>query len=208
MEVCTMESRKLPDTPWHVGYTTKEEDDPRRHKSRCIYKQRNICHQGKSSAYMLRCPGSSHCKFYAESEAMAEDVYARTRSVEEEHADNMRGTLFAGKARISYDAADKKKTASETSKQQAAVFSGTEYIRMDQIKMPKEYWTWRPDPKAVERLMAYYDKYRKMDMPILVSVENGQYYIRDNFLQYYVSERLKKTWIKATMQKASFGGKK
>ena len=85
-----MESRKLPDTPWHVGYTKKEEDDPRRHKSRCIYKQRNICHQGKSSAYMLRCPGSSHCKFYAESEAMAEDVYARTRSVEEEHADHMR----------------------------------------------------------------------------------------------------------------------
>ena len=57
------------------------------------------------------------------------------------------------------------------------------------------------------RLMAYYDKYRKMDMPILVSIENGQYYIRDNLLQYYVSQRLKKTWIKATMQKASFGGK-
>ena len=203
-----MESRKLPDTPWHVGYTKKEEDDPRRHKSRCIYKQRNICHQGKSSAYMLRCPGSSHCRFYAESEAMAEDVYARTRSVEEERADNMRGTLFAGKARISYDSADKKKMSSETTEQQAVAFSGTEYIRMDQIKMPKEYWGWRPDPKDEERLMAYYDKYRKMDMPILVSVENGQYYIRDNLLQYYVSQRLKKTWIKATMQKASFGGKK
>ena len=79
---------------------------------------------------------------------------------------------------------------------------------MDQIKMPKEYRGWRPDPKDVERLMAYCDKYRKMDMPILVSVENGQYYIRGNLLQYYVSQRLKKIWIKATMQKAAFGGKK
>lgn len=60
---------------------------------------------------------------------------------------------------------------------------------------------WRPDPKAEEWLLAYYDKYRKTDMPILVSVENGQYYIRDNFLQYYVSERLKKPGSKRRCRK-------
>lgn len=26
---------KLSDTPWHVGYTKKDENDPRRHKARC-----------------------------------------------------------------------------------------------------------------------------------------------------------------------------
>ena len=55
------------------------------------------------------------------------------------------------------------------------------------------------------RLMAYYDKYRKMDMPILVSIENGQYYIRDNLLQYYVSQRLKKPGSKRRCRKRRSG---
>ena len=31
-----MDEKRLPDTPWHVGFVKKEEDDPRRHKARCI----------------------------------------------------------------------------------------------------------------------------------------------------------------------------
>ena len=26
-----VENNRLPDTPWHVGYAKKQEDDPRRH---------------------------------------------------------------------------------------------------------------------------------------------------------------------------------
>lgn len=54
---------KLPDTPWHVGYTKKAEDDPRRHKSRCIH-----IYWDNSCAYNSKCIGSSHCQFYAETE--------------------------------------------------------------------------------------------------------------------------------------------
>lgn len=32
-----MADYKLSDTPWHISYVTKDEDDPRRHKSRCVY---------------------------------------------------------------------------------------------------------------------------------------------------------------------------
>ena len=32
-----VENNRLPDTPWHVGYAKKQEDDPRRHKARCIH---------------------------------------------------------------------------------------------------------------------------------------------------------------------------
>ena len=32
-----MDKKTLPDTPWSLGYAKKEERDPRRHKSRCMY---------------------------------------------------------------------------------------------------------------------------------------------------------------------------
>lgn len=64
---------KLPDTAWHVGYAKKEEDDPRRHKGRCIHKYGDICHCAVSGCYLLKCGGSSHCRTYAESELVWEE---------------------------------------------------------------------------------------------------------------------------------------
>ena len=61
-----MDNRIMPDTPWHVGYTKKEENDPRRHKSRCIYNDKNKCTTTKSPYYMRQCGGSAHCIAYAE----------------------------------------------------------------------------------------------------------------------------------------------
>ena len=61
-----MANKILPDTPWHVGYTKKEEDDPKRHKSRCIHIEDKICKCGKSGSFMVRCGGSAHCCFYSE----------------------------------------------------------------------------------------------------------------------------------------------
>lgn len=60
------ENKQLPDTPWHVGYALKEEDDPRRHKARCRYNVDGICKRTASGSFMLKCAGSAHCKFYNE----------------------------------------------------------------------------------------------------------------------------------------------
>ena len=38
-----MDKKVLPDTPWHLGYAKKEESDPRRHKSRCVYLNNGKC---------------------------------------------------------------------------------------------------------------------------------------------------------------------
>ena len=54
----------LPDTPWHIGYALKDEDDPRRHKARCIFNIEDICKHPESGAFTLACAGSAHCKFY------------------------------------------------------------------------------------------------------------------------------------------------
>ena len=58
--------KKLPDTPWHVGYAYKNENDPRRHKARCIHLDKMICKCSLSGCYLMRCAGSSHCKCYSE----------------------------------------------------------------------------------------------------------------------------------------------
>lgn len=70
-----MDYKKLPDTPWHIGYVKKDEDDPRRHKSRCVYNNGDRC----NNPYMLRCVSSSHCKYYAEDWETAERFKASMR---------------------------------------------------------------------------------------------------------------------------------
>ena len=63
-----MERKKLPDSPWHIGYTKKKENDPRRHKARCIYydNKTKICISAKSSYCGVKCGGSAHCGAYRE----------------------------------------------------------------------------------------------------------------------------------------------
>lgn len=58
----------LPDTPWHVGYALKKENDPRRHQSRCIYydKKTKYCTTAQSPYVGIKCGGSAHCNAYAE----------------------------------------------------------------------------------------------------------------------------------------------
>ena len=79
-----MDKRALPDTPWHVGYTKKEEADPRRHKGRCIYLEEGVCHCGESGAFTLKCPGSSHCTSYAENLEQDKRNKERHKSIEVE----------------------------------------------------------------------------------------------------------------------------
>lgn len=84
-----MEKKTLPDTPWHIGYTKKEKNDPRRHKGRCMHKEGPICKYGKSGCYMLRCMGSSHCIYYAENPEQYSKVLANTKTAEEEESDRI-----------------------------------------------------------------------------------------------------------------------
>lgn len=71
-----MEKNKLPDTPWHVGYTKKDENDPRRHKARCVYLKDGICRCGYDGCYTRKCGGSSHCTHYSEE---SEDIAKERR---------------------------------------------------------------------------------------------------------------------------------
>lgn len=48
-------------TPWHVETIKKEENDDRRHKSRCKYYKNNHC-----IYYNRICTGSAHCDIYSE----------------------------------------------------------------------------------------------------------------------------------------------
>lgn len=51
------------EVPYHIGYLTMDEDDSRRHKSRCIYLvDKYDCKKYES------CIGSSHCQYYKEKE--------------------------------------------------------------------------------------------------------------------------------------------
>ena len=66
------DKRKLTGHPWHVGYLKKDEDDPRRHKSRCVYFSRDDSRKGHCARRSGTCIGSAHCQDYKETVAEKE----------------------------------------------------------------------------------------------------------------------------------------
>ncbi len=75
---------RLPDTPWHIGYTKKDDNDPRRHKSRCVYYQYGNCTCKELRGYYgKRCPGSAHCKYYATKEAEIDLERSRAETIQD-----------------------------------------------------------------------------------------------------------------------------
>lgn len=88
--------RQLPDTPWHIGYAYKDEQDPRRHKAWCIHLENKICKCGMSGCYMTNCAGSSHCKYYAEGQSQWDEYVEAMKTAEEknEEAAEIRAALY------------------------------------------------------------------------------------------------------------------
>ena len=39
-----------------------------------------------------------------------------------------------------------------------------------------------------------------MDKPIILEIIDGKYYLRSGYLQYYVSKKLNKTWIRSKLE--------
>ena len=66
--------KQLPDTPWHIGSPKMKESDHRRLNKWCVHYDSSFCTEPKSGCYLLKCAGSSHCKFYAEDEKTAKKI--------------------------------------------------------------------------------------------------------------------------------------
>ena len=82
-----VENNRLPDTPWHVGYAKKQEDDPRRHKARCIHYCDGQC--GWKANYSGKCIGSSHCMDYSESLEDFKKLQESRKTAEQIERDNI-----------------------------------------------------------------------------------------------------------------------
>ncbi len=54
---------RMTNVPWHIEKYTREEDDDRRHRNRCVYyrKEDKYC-----SKLVSKCCGSAHCSYYKE----------------------------------------------------------------------------------------------------------------------------------------------
>ena len=56
-------SKHMTGSPWHVEKFTRQENDPRRHRSRCIYYNSS----SKYCSYRCgQCAGAAHCSYYEE----------------------------------------------------------------------------------------------------------------------------------------------
>lgn len=82
--------KQLPDTPWHIGSPKMKESDHRRLNKWCIHYDSSFCTEPKSGCYMLRCAGSSHCKFYAEDVKTSKKIEKDSRTQVEIDTENRR----------------------------------------------------------------------------------------------------------------------
>ena len=190
-----MDKHRLPDTPWHIGFVKKDESDQRRHKSRCVHIKNGKCTYGKSNNYKMKCSGSAHCMYYAETKRQSEKVYIDTRTAEEEYADTINERLFSGKGRL-VDCEQCMLPVHDDLPVQK--FSGVESIKIKQIQLPNDYYEWKSDPDELKRVMEYYATNKKLDKPIVVEIKDGSYYLCGNYMQYYVSVKNNKKWIRCT----------
>jgi|GEM_PF-4974446 len=81
--------KRMTGTSWHVNILSKKEEDNRRHKSRCVFynKENGFC-----SKIVSRCPGSAHCKYYSEN--------AQKSKTEQDKYVTQRATPFQNKKNI------------------------------------------------------------------------------------------------------------
>lgn len=177
-----------------MEYLKKEETDPRRHKARCIYNMSGICKQGRLRCYDRRCTGSAHCVYYAETEAQSELIEAGNNNIYVSKPSD----LFWGKPILNATEGEEERKVNNRIPR-CPVFYGVESIKVRSIKTPSEYKQWKPDPEEERRVVEYYHHNNKPDKPIVVAVINDKYVLKDNFVQYYVAVKLKKTRINATM---------
>lgn len=195
---------RLPDTPWHVGYVKKEESDPRRHKARCIH-NKGVCTYGKLKCYMKPCPGSAHCIYYAENLEQEKEIYLKTRTAEEEEADTFRRAIRKIKSMNIIE--EKSETETQNSKKPHK-FTGVEYVRINKIRLHKDYYSWKPNDQEFQKVIQFYEAYKKMDKPIVIELIDEKYYLKDNYMQYYASKKLNKTWIKCVMDIDNYNKRK
>lgn len=114
---------RLPDTPWHIGFTKKKEADPRRHKSKCIHYKSGKCNYGKLAVYGKTCPGSAHCKYYAENKTQQKLVRLKTETVEEQEIRIKEQTLYRNSHDIKDDnRAETNKSISDNSRKKYLIY--------------------------------------------------------------------------------------
>lgn len=82
------------DVGFHVGFVTKAEDEPRRHKSRCVYFQEGKCMCGKLRCYTCKCPGSAQCSQYSETEPESLEYILEKRAEERRRAESTRNIFI------------------------------------------------------------------------------------------------------------------
>lgn len=66
---------KMSDTKWHIGYVTKDPDDPRRDKRKCIYFRQGNC------AYGGKCYSSVNCSKYKNPDDEKAVLYSSRKTV-------------------------------------------------------------------------------------------------------------------------------
>lgn len=78
-------------------------------------------------------------------------------------------------------------------------FEGVKNISIDDIRVDSKFLCKSPDKEKVEQLIQYYKMNRKMDKPIVVSIANNKYVLKDKYLRYYVAKKLNLREIPAEM---------
>lgn len=162
-------------TPWHIEKFTRAEGDSRRHRSRCIYLQ-------KDDSFCLKlqekCRGTAHCSHYDEMNGLSEQLRTDPK---------FKAFLSA------------KNQSKEQDKNQYPKYKNTQTIDIKEISVnPKKFA--KPSLDAVNNSIIYYKTHGNFDSPVSLLFSGKNFYLENGYLQYYVAKFLKLTKIEAIVK--------
>lgn len=173
---------RMEGTPWHIEHFEREEGDERRHKSRCIYHNKD----GTCSYFMGKCRGAAHCNPYKESKKKANKPTGQKPIGKSKKSDVEIYNELAEKAVI---------TKIDTTKDIGSSSVGLAEVAMRDIYVADSFKEIEPDSKEICKIKEYYQKNKELDKPITVKRVGGKYQLVDQYSRYYAAKELGATRV-------------
>ena len=158
--------KSISGTPWHFGTISLNEDDERRHQSRCIHfdKDTRSC-----SYYREHCRGSAHCMKYLEVRQCDTDAIKKANTY-----DHKINSLKSSKENIEV------KNTSEI-----------QYIDIEEIAVLKISSKNDVSNEVLNKVKNYYIENKEICMPIYVDFIGNRLILRANYNIYNMAKKFK-----------------
>lgn len=110
----------------------------------------------------------------------------------EKHCSKYYSTCYGASHCPYYEVEEKEqyevKKVQSKSKEQKKSFVGIKVVPIEEVVVGRRFQT--PSQKKIDEIIDYYERYGKLDKPVIVSCSGDKYLLQDKYLRYYVAKKI------------------